>query len=153
VINTLTIVGIILIAGIYGGIVNYLTIYNQKETGSNRKCWGAILAGIAASFLVPLFLSMISSDLIVNCRNDDKNYFVFAGLCLVAGIFSGRFINSIGKKILDQVEKTKERINEVEGKNKEQQVVVEIMDLLLENSLNKLFNQTNGGENDNRNIQ
>lgn len=87
-INTLIIVGIILVAGIFGGVVNYFTIYDKKESGSNRKCWAAILAGVAASCLVPLFLSMISSDLIVNSRKDDKYYLVFAGLCLIAGIFS-----------------------------------------------------------------
>jgi len=48
---------------------------------------------------------MISSDLIVNSRKDDKYYFVFAGLCLVAAIFSRRFINSMSKRILEQVEK------------------------------------------------
>ena len=101
----MTISCIILFAGIFGGVVNYFTVHTKREAGSNRKCWGTVLAGIAASCLVPLFLSMISSDLIVNSRKDDKYYFVFAGLCLVAAIFSRRFINSMSKRILEQVEK------------------------------------------------
>jgi hypothetical protein len=143
--NTLAIVGIILIAGIFGGLVNYFTVNNQKEAGSSRKCWEAVLVGIAASFLVPLFLSMISSDLIVNCRNDDKYYFVFAGLCLVAGIFSRRFINSIGKKILDQVEMTKEKVNDIEEKGNEQRVLVQE----LVSQINNVFNNENENKNGN----
>jgi hypothetical protein len=143
--NTLAIVGIILIAGIFGGLVNYFTVNNQKEAGSSRKCWEAVLVGIAASFLVPLFLSMISSDLIVNCRNDDKYYFVFAGLCLVAGIFSRRFINSIGKKILDQVEMAKEKVNDIEEKGNEQRVLVQE----LVSQINNVFNNENENKNGN----
>lgn len=137
--NTLAIVGIILLAGIFGGLVNYFTVHNQKEAGSGRKCWEAVLVGIAASFLVPLFLSMISSDLIANCRNDDKYYFVFAGLCLVAGIFSRRFINSIGKKILDQVEKTKEKVYDIEEKGDKQRALVKE----LASQINKIINNKN----------
>jgi hypothetical protein len=143
--NTLAIVGIILLAGIFGGLVNYFTLYNQKEAGSNRKCREAVLVGIAASFLVPLFLSMISSDLIVNCRTDDKYYFVFAGLCLFAGIFSRRFINSIGKKILDQVEMAKEKVNDIEEKGNEQRVLVQE----LVSQINNVFNNENENKNGN----
>jgi ABC-type siderophore export system fused ATPase/permease subunit len=146
-------VGIILLAGIYGGIVNYFTLYNQKESGSNRKFCGAILAGVAASFMVPLFLSMISSDLIENSRKDDKYYFVFAGLCLVAGIFSRRFINSIGKKILDQVEKANEKINQVEAKNKEQVSVVKMIQDLAINFLQNNSNQPKEGKDEKKSVR
>lgn len=150
--NTLAIVTIMILAGIFGGLVNFFTIYNQKQVASNRNFWGAILAGIAASFLVPLFLSMISSDLIVNSRQDDKYYFVFAGLCLIAGIFSRRFINSIGKRILDQVEKVKEKTTVVEEKNIEQDSIIRLLNNVLLNH-NEFIDHNKTDNDGNRNIQ
>jgi hypothetical protein len=51
---------------------------------------------------------MISSDLISNdsARNrDNNNYLIFAGFCLIAAIFSRRFINTIGERILEAAKK------------------------------------------------
>lgn len=75
--------------------------------------------------MVPLFLGMISSDLIANSRTDDKNFLIFAGLCLVAAIFSGRFIDSIGERILKKVEEQEKKVDEIETKNENQQEIIE----------------------------
>ena len=152
-VNTFAIGSIILGAGIFGGLVNYLTIFTKKELGSKRRLLGTILAGIAASCLVPLFLSMISSDLIVNSRKDDKYYFVFGGLCLIAGIFSRRFINSIGERILRQVEKSNEKMNEVVNENKDLELFIEMANELIRKNFLSLTNQPKGGKDDNRKIQ
>ncbi len=58
-----------------------------------------MLLGIGASLLVPAFLKMISSNLATSA--DPNDYLIFAGFCLVAAIFSRRFITTIGEKILE----------------------------------------------------
>jgi hypothetical protein len=113
-----------IIAGFFGGVINYCRSFT-KETGSKRKFWTCIFLGVGASFLVPLFLGMISSDLITNSRLDDKYFLVFAGLCLVAAIFSGRFIDSIGERILKKVEEQEKKVDAIEEKNETQQEIIE----------------------------
>ena len=62
--------------------------------------------GIGSAILVPAFLKMIASDLIKKSdQYDNINYLIFAGFCLVAAIFSKRFINTIGEKILEAARK------------------------------------------------
>ena len=106
---------IMLFAGFLGGTVNYFQTYAKKEEGGSRKYWTCIIIGLAASFLVPLFLKTISSNLI-NCTNagcpQALDYLVFLGICLIAAIFSRRFIDSIAARILKKVEEAKEDAKE-----------------------------------------
>lgn len=115
--HTITIAVIIFVAGLFGGVVNYYRSYTINS-GSHRECMTCILIGVGASCLVPLFLSMISSNLIENSRSDDKYFFTFGGLCIIAAIFSNKFINSIGEKVLKEVEQTKEGVNDIKTHNK-----------------------------------
>lgn len=95
------------IAGFFGGTVNYLHLYSKKSKGWTNY-FKFIFSGIAASFLVPLFLQMISSDLVEGAREGkEKELLVFIGFCLVAAIFSRRFIETIGEKILQELKDTK----------------------------------------------
>jgi len=68
-----------------------------------------------------LFLATISSNLLENCEKDSKNYFEPAGLCLIAAIFSRRFIDTIGKKILKEAAETKEEVKDAKQKIELQQ--------------------------------
>src|SRR5438045_3868857 len=83
---------IMLITGAFGGFLNYLhnfdTIADEEKNVVVRNKY--IFLGIAAAFLIPVFLKMISSNLTSSVKNDD--YLVFAGFCLIAAIFSRRFI-------------------------------------------------------------
>jgi len=89
-----------IILGVFGGVINYFKKnLSQKD---NKELYKSLFIGIAASLLVPLFLRMISSDLLEDPNTLD--YLVFAGLCLIASIFSTNFIDSIGKKLMDKVE-------------------------------------------------
>jgi len=91
---------IMIILGVFGGVINYFKKnLSQKD---NKELYKSLFIGIAASLLVPLFLRMISSDLLEDPNTLD--YLVFAGLCLIASIFSTNFIDSIGKKLMDKVE-------------------------------------------------
>jgi hypothetical protein len=110
----------ILIAGLFGGLVNsYIEDENKGIISSNDSIlesqvkWKTIRKnltfGLAASFLVPLFLNMISSDLIDKVRgsNNSTEYsklFILASFCLVASIYSRAFISGISRKVMDQIE-------------------------------------------------
>src|SRR5437764_7659640 len=83
-------------AGLLGGAVNY---FLSQEIDPNQKYFGRSLwLGLAASFMVPLFLNMISSNLIDSIRGnaatpgDKSKLLVFAGFCIVAALSSRSFI-------------------------------------------------------------
>jgi hypothetical protein len=105
---------IILIIGSLAGLTNFLNYYFKGLVKSNYEVIKYIVSGIGAATLVPLLLNMLSSDLIKDIATFDiLNYFVFAGFCFVAGYFSDRFINSIGEKILKDLEKTNDKVDQV----------------------------------------
>src|SRR5690606_15417158 len=58
---------------------------------------------------VPLFLQTISSDLINQCKDDAKYYLIYAGFCLIASIFSRRFLNTIADKVIKQAEQAEKK--------------------------------------------
>ncbi len=108
---------IILLAGLLGGLINYVENYSKNENEKLLAFFRYILWGVGAAVLVPLFLRTISSTLVeLPAESADKEvsvdpykYFVFAGFCLIASIFSKRFIQTLGDKILKEVEEVKER--------------------------------------------
>ena len=87
--------------GAFGGYLNYLHNFDTTEKDQNNSIvrYKYILLGIGASFLIPVFLKTISSNLLSSKDNND--YLIFAGFCLIAAIFSRRFITTIGDKILE----------------------------------------------------
>ena len=106
------ILSLIVISGILGGIVGYYREFDESnKTGKHFK--RAIFLGVGASLLVPLFLEMISSDLLESSKNNYLDYFVIAGFCMIASIFSSKFIVSIGDKVMSQVKDVKNELNSV----------------------------------------
>jgi hypothetical protein len=99
-IHLLILLCIMLVSGAFGGYLNYLNDFDTRtnEQKNKKDKFKYILLGIGAAFLIPLFLKMISSNIISSSENLD--YLVFAGFCLVAAIFSHRFISTIGDKVL-----------------------------------------------------
>ncbi|WP_461640534.1 YEATS-associated helix-containing protein [Labilibaculum euxinus] len=103
---------IIVIVGAIAGLTNYLYYFYKGQIKNFYEVIKYILSGIGAATLVPLFLNMLSSSLIVNSENYNKiNYFVFAGFCYVAGYFSDRFINSVGDRVLKDLESTNIKVD------------------------------------------
>ncbi|MDK8179767.1 YEATS-associated helix-containing protein [Paenibacillus sp. UMB4589-SE434] len=110
----LTLFLIMLAAGIVGGGVNYLLV--GKYGTVFYKDWmlyKAVFVGIAASFLVPLFLNTISSNLLLESKQEGTQLFVFAGFCLIASISSNRFIKSISDKFMQQLHDVQHQVNNV----------------------------------------
>lgn len=126
-----------ILTGIVGGYVNYIlrsdTDYSADAKNKNtektpvsngaRRSWPNIVVGVSATLVVPLFLSTISSTLLSDSRTDVLKYFVFGGFCLLAAIFSKRFLSSMEKQILGKAqeaaeEKAKEVYEEKKGEQK-----------------------------------
>lgn len=106
---------IIIITGAFGGFLNYLHNFDTSENEKQNKLTKSkyILLGIGSAVLVPAFLKMIASDLIKETTPyDNINYLIFSGFCLVAAIFSKRFINTIGDRILEAAKKAEINSNQ-----------------------------------------
>nr|WP_316640018.1 YEATS-associated helix-containing protein [uncultured Roseateles sp.] len=100
---------VMLTAGALGGLVNYFL--SDPEQEKRLAWWQHVFVGVAASFMVPLFLNMISGDLIDKIRGttekpgDYSKLFVLAGFCLVAAVSSRAFIKSLSERVLQEVKK------------------------------------------------
>ena len=91
------VLGIMIISGILGGLVNFLLTENHKPP-----VWKAVLGycllGIVASLTVPLFLNMVSSNLLADAPRKPVNLFIFNGICLLFALFSCRLKEHIYNK-------------------------------------------------------
>ncbi len=104
------IIAVIIIFGCFGGVVNY---FMKDENELNiYKFFRSVFIGLAAAFLVPLFLNMISSNLIAEIDIKKSNLLIFAGFCLIASISSKAFIDSVSKKIINELNNKIKDINE-----------------------------------------
>jgi len=105
--NILILIITILVAGTLGGITN--AIRTEK---SNNEYWKSIIKGIVAAFLIPVFLEIIKSDIGRQLSTNLYDYLVFGGLCLIAAIFSDKFIDTIGDKILQKAGNAEKKAQE-----------------------------------------
>ena len=105
-------IGVILAAGFLGGTANY---YMEKSNGAGY--WKSVLLGLTASATVPLFLKTVSSQLLADCLKetdrDETAFFVFFGFCTVAAIFSSKFLQSLGDKLLQEMKEVKQKQEEL----------------------------------------
>jgi DNA-binding MarR family transcriptional regulator len=84
------VLGIMVISGILAGLTNYFFSKNQKPQVLEA-ILGRCLLGIAAAFTVPLFLNIISSNLLATAQNNPTNLLVFNGICLIFAFALCRF--------------------------------------------------------------
>ncbi len=104
---------ILFLCGVIGGVVGYL---DEMTAGQNKGWplfWRYLLLGVAASFIVPLFLNTISSTLVTDALTSkfpeaSVKLLVIAGFCLVASISSRRFIDRISEKLLQEVSEARQ---------------------------------------------
>jgi hypothetical protein len=96
-----------LIAGLLGGLVNYCL--NSGKENEWDALWKSLIIGVGASFLVPVFLNMISSDLINQSQDNSIQLLVFAGFSLIASISSKAFISNISQRVLKEAQEAKEQ--------------------------------------------
>jgi hypothetical protein len=117
------VVGVMIVAGSLGGLVNYFQA--QKDDPESSSFWKSTTLGIAASLLVPLFLNMISSNLLDSIRTggsdtpDFLRVLVFFGFCLVAAISSTAFIKTLSDRVLKEAKEAKDVARQADEKASE----------------------------------
>lgn len=122
----LVVLGIMLLAGVVGGYVGTLVgsgqVDGQADKRSKGVCvaWGGIARGVAASFLVPLFLKMASSRLLTEVleksagnRADGSGLLVLFSFCLAASLSGQNFIDTVGKRALAIASEASSRVKNV----------------------------------------
>ena len=93
--------GIMLFAGLLGGIANYF-LSERGNAVSFKGVFKYAVLGIVAALTVPLFLNMISSDLLAMARTRQNDLFVFGGFCLLFVLFSRRAVEGISARLRQQ---------------------------------------------------
>ena len=97
---------IMIAAGVLGGVANYFLRDRQQESSPQDWAKYSIL-GVIAALTVPLFLNMISSNLLEAARTRPVDFFVFAGFCLIYVVASRRVFENAANKLLGQVDQMK----------------------------------------------
>lgn len=100
-----TLLGIMTVAGAFGGLINYFI--ERRDNPDRSSAVRSLVVGIGASYLVPLFLNMISSSLMQQLELDAGKLLVFIGFCLIAAITSSAFIRSLSDKVLKEATEAK----------------------------------------------
>jgi len=91
------ILGIMIGSGILGGLVNFfLSKYHKPPAW--KALIGDCLLGIVSVLTVPLFLNMISSNLLTVAQKKPVNLFIFNGVCLLFALFSCKLKDNIHNK-------------------------------------------------------
>ncbi|MGO4710335.1 YEATS-associated helix-containing protein [Chryseobacterium sp. 2TAF14] len=105
--NIYIIIGIIIFCGIIGGIGSSLK--EMKDNGG-RFFIRNIMFGILASITVPLFLNLVSSDILKlildpkqSNNSHDINYFVFSGFCVIVSYSSIQYLNLISSRVVQNL--------------------------------------------------
>lgn len=119
----LMVLGIMILTGILGGIANYFLSDRQGELSSRDGTKYAVL-GVIAALTVPLFLNMISSNLLEAARTRPVDFFVFAGFCLIYVVASRRVFENAANKLLSQLDQVKRDVSQLKQKQSEAPVVV-----------------------------
>jgi len=112
--NICILISTIFVFGLLGGLVNAIRTEKQK-----KDYWKSLVKGIVAALLVPIFLEVIKSEIGRNLNSNLYDYLIFGGLCLIAAIFSDKFIDTIGEKILQKAENAEREAKESNEKVKQ----------------------------------
>ena len=109
---------IMIAAGILGGVANYFL--SERAPDSSRRDWGKYpILGVIAALTVPLFLNMISSNLLEAARTRPVDFFVFAGFCLIYVVASRRLVENVANKLLGQMDQMKREMVQIKQKQQE----------------------------------
>lgn len=103
-------IGVMIAGGLLGGGVNFLLAKADEpaDAPSKASVTRSILAGVLAAFLVPLFLQMLSSDLLERTKRDPLAVLIFLGFCLVAAVSSRAFITTISDKLISELKQARD---------------------------------------------
>ena len=109
---------IMIAAGVLGGVANYFLRDRQQESSPQDWAKYSIL-GVIAALTLPLFLNMISSNLLEAARTRPVDFFVFAGFCLIYVVASRRVFENAANKLLGQVDQMKREMVQIKQQRQE----------------------------------
>ena len=116
--HILLIFGIMVVMGILGGVANFYLADRHGDAG--RRDWAKYpVFGVVAALTVPLFLNMISSNLLEAARTRPVDFFVFAGFCLIYVVASRRVFENAANKLLGQVDQMKREMVQIKQQRQE----------------------------------
>lgn len=118
---------IIVLAGLLGGITNFYLLYKIEFTPKEARIhfFKSLLLSLCASATVPLFLQVISNNLMDLPDSGSfpvKNYFILGGFCVLAAFYSKRFLDDLYSKVNkaeEKAEEAKKAVAQVELRNQE----------------------------------
>ena len=102
---------IILTAGVFGGLFNYYMA--AQADADNTSMPRYIIGGLAGSFLVPLVLHLVSSDLLTKISENPSGLFIFGGYCLIAAWASRFALTTVTDRILQEAQTARKRADEM----------------------------------------
>jgi len=105
---------IITLSGLLGGWASYYLNKSEEKTIKE-----SLIFGMVASFIVPLFLNMISSNLLFEAQKKLDKIFVFAGFCVLASVYSKNFLENMYNKILQQIGDIGKKVETIEEASNE----------------------------------
>lgn len=109
---------IMIVAGILGGIANFFL--SDRSGDSMRREWSKyIILGVISALTVPLFLNMLSSNLLEAARTRPVDFFVFAGFCLIYVVASRRVVENVANRLLGQMDQMKREMSQIRHSNQE----------------------------------
>ena len=114
----LVILLIMVFAGVLGGVANYFLSDRQSDPAPRDWAKYPIL-GVIAALTVPLFLNMISSNLLEAARTRPVDFFVFAGFCLIYVVASRRVFENVANKLLTQMDQIKREMGQMKQQRNE----------------------------------
>lgn len=103
---------VMLLAGIFGGLINYY-LYGDKDPDA-ASLPRFLVVGVGASFLVPVILDMVNSELVLESQGDPSRLLIFTGFCLISALVSRFFIDNLSDRILTEAQVAKARSEEVQ---------------------------------------
>ncbi len=127
---------IVLVAGLVSGIAAYLTQPVQNDPAQpplpHTPWYTFCLLGLIAAACVPLFLSVVKSDIMTVILGGGAAMvgalLIFLGFCLLAAFTGRAFLDSLSRRILQQMENIRERQNQAAQERQEIREVAERAD-------------------------
>lgn len=115
--------GIMVFCGLLGGLANWVLEESYSKSSGDRETkpplsmlGGYLILGVVASLVIPLFLNMISSNLLVEARTEPHRWLVFAGFCLLAAVFSRSFLRGMYGWVMERLGEVQTKVETVDEK-------------------------------------
>ena len=109
---------IMVVSGVLGGAANFFL--RDRVASPDAKDWLKYpVLGVVAALTVPLFLNMISSNLLEGTRARPIDLFVFAGFCLIYVVASRRLFENVANKLLSQLDQVRDDVTQLKERKPE----------------------------------